>query len=651
MIHFSNGGRLVESLDELPAFGNFETLYLDFETTSLDPKLDALNPWHHCHALGFAITVDDEPGAWYIPLLHQFGTNLPWEPVCDWLCEIMDRAPRWVNHNIKYDAHVAANSMGCLYDKGDMVCTVVQSRIYDSDRQFRGGYGLDAVSKDFLHEDINPYEDVFKPYLEKNKDYGRIPSDLMAEYASQDVITNRRLFKFLSANIPPECRRVCSIEIGVTRMLFEAERIGMRVNPTQLLIKQFEVFNEMIRIDLELERLLGRSCRAHVNEDCFDVLCNQFGLPVLSWTEGDENDDPDKRGNPSFDKEALRQYLAHPMAPKEVVTLMLEYRTLHTLNTYFIAPYIKKNVEGILHPSYNQLIRTGRMSCKDPNAQQLSPGAKELVLAPEGYSIISVDYSQIEFRFIVHYIQDKDAIAAYQADPDTDFHEWVAKMCGVHRKPAKTTNFLMAFGGGEERLVNNLCQIMELVGTVMQTVDEAIARGELDPARRNDAFKMLARQKAKWVYDTYHSTLPGIKRTARAAASVCKMRGYVYNVYGRRRHIPPAKAHIAFNTLNQGSAADLMKAQCVELYLALPPMIKIIGCVHDEVVMIAPTEVANDPRVQRDILHIMEHPDIELRVPIRCSLGVSSENWLKAAKSAKAIKYEGFENFSYLRDV
>ena len=55
------------------------------------------------------------------------------------------------------------------------------------------------------------------------------------------------------------------------------------------------------------------------------------------------------------------------------------------------------------------------------SAQQLSERAKRLVHPPEGRAIVSADASQIEFRMMVQYTRDQDAIRAYNENSKTDF--------------------------------------------------------------------------------------------------------------------------------------------------------------------------------------------------------------------------------------
>lgn len=641
MISFKNGGRIIQSVNELPKLRGCTTLFCDMETTSGDPKKKSTDPWHDCDIAGICITADDKEGAWYIPVGHHEGDNLPKEPVYEWLLEVIDSAREWVNHNIKYDAHVITNWAGIL-PCCELVCTLTQAKIIDSDRMLRGGYSLEALSRTWLKEDIRSYESALKPYLDRNKDYGAVPIDILGEYGCQDVITNRRLWKFIQDRMPEQCAHIAQVERELTTVLFHMERVGMRVKPLDLKSTEYVLMHKMIKIDEELQSITGRSFNPVSPDDCYDVLCNQYGLPVLSWTKEGEEEDGEHAGNPSFNKKALAQYSAHPYAPHKVVALIQEYRRINIINNLFVKKYQEIAVdEGVLHPSYNQAVRTGRMSCKKPNAQQLNKEAKALIVPPDGYSFLSIDYSQIEFRLIVHYINDYDAIEAYNADPDTDFHQWVADMCGISRKPAKNVNFAIGYGQGKSSTISQLAANMELVGELKARVDTLIEDGSIKEEQGADVFKMLCERRATKVFESYHNALPGLRRTSRRAADSLKAKGYVYNLMGRHRHLPLEKAHISFNTLNQSSAADLIKERMTVLYWMLKPTpIDMIAQVHDELLFQGPTDVIRDPRTIRDIIGVMEHPPIDIRVPLRCSYGISEKSWRDAGSEEKQLSYD-----------
>lgn len=648
MITFDNGGRIVESVEELPTFENVHTLYADFETTSGSPQLTSTDPFHHCDVAGIALTGDKIPGSWYVPVGHHTGNNLPRESVEAWWLEVLNGAGMWCNHNTKYDAHVSTNCMGVRPDM-PMRCTMTRAKIIDSDRM---RYGLSDLSLDWLAENISVFEEQLKPYLNRNKDYGAIPIDVCGEYACQDVLTVRRLDWYITAQMPEQCQTVADVEDKLTRIMFDVEQTGMLVDPQQLKVVEYQLLSRMNDIDAELTKIVGRSFRPHVATDCFDVLCNQYGLPVMAWTEEDEDYEGNQvpAGNPSFDKHALMQYAVHPYSPPGVVPLIQEYRVLNTLNGMFVTKYQELEVNGRLHPSYNQCVRTGRMSCKRPNAMQLSTAAKKLIIPGEGYSFMSCDFSQIEFRFIVHYINDEDAVQAYNENPDTDFHAWVASVCGISRKPAKTVNFLIAFGGGRKTTEKALALNMELVGHLKAKVDQLVADEKIKEEESLEVFNMLCAERASKVYDIYHDTLPSLKRTARRAESAAKMKGYVFNAYGRRRKLPEHRTHIAFNTLCQSSAADLMKERMVAVADMIEDTpVSMIAQVHDSLLFRMPTEVADDPRTGRDIIGMMEHPPLQLRVPIRCSIGTSNVNWAEASRNEGSLQYDQYSTLDHLR--
>lgn len=610
------------------------------ETTSKNPKLDSLNPWFNCSVAGVAFTFDSLQGAYYVPI------SIDKEIVKKYVQDLFDASEQYVNHNCKYDTHVLCNDLG-IKVKSKLVCTLTLAKIINSDRL---RYGLDALSLDWLKEDISKYEEAFKPYLygkngkKVNHDYGVVPNDIMGEYACQDVLTNRRLYKYELERRHPDCERVWNTEIELTSVLVDIERYGLRVIPKQLQLKEYEVICQMLKIETELAQITGREFRPHVNKDCYEILINQYGLPIIAWTEGDDETPEEERGNASFSKGALEQYLANPLAPIEVLTRMIRYRQLNQLKNLFLVPYQSYNINGFLHPFHNQCVRTGRLSCKEPNAQQLNKEAKSLIVPADGCAFLSCDFSQIEFRLMMHYCQNQAAIDEYNTDPETDFHDFTAKLSGVKRKAAKTVNFMVGFGGGKKKTQKNLSANPDIVADVKQHILELVAAGKIQEGQAQLYFDKFCREKAEAVYNGYHARFPEIKRTAKQAEIVARSRGYVRNLYGRHRHLPRTRCHIAFNTLNQSSAADLQKECTVLLYNYIKTNnlpIQIVATVHDETLFHGPKELLSNPEIISQIVDIMEHPKISLRVPIRVSVAYSEKSWADAdSEKGKASRVE-----------
>ena len=625
MIEFSNRARLVQDVSELPNYRGVDTIYQDMETGSGDPLVSSTNPWFNCFTAGIAITADDDKYGYYIPIGHKDSRwNLPREPVIQWLADIFATCRRWVNQNVKYDMHVCENDLGLPF-KGEILDLMTLAKTFESDRL---SYAIESLAKDYLGYDIEHLKHSFDPYLRDrngnlvNRDYSTIPADLMGEYAGEDVLTARRLFKYFTGNIYES--QAFEIERQVTPILYRMENTGMKIQPKKLIAQNILHLERMMEIEVELEEKTGQSVRPHVADDCHDLLCNHYGLPVLKWTN---EDDDEKASNPSFAKDVLDEYLIYPGSPTDIVKLLQEYRTKNTFRNFFLEPYSRLHKHGILHPDYNQSVRTGRMSCKAPNAQQLNKLAKTLIIPPEGYAFLSIDYSQIEFRLIAHYIQDEKAIQAYNANPDTDFHSWVASLCNIARRPAKTVNFCMGYGGGKKRLLKVLSKEIDLVMSIKEEVD---ALG-LPQEKAQALFEQKALQRAESVFYGYHEALPSLKRTSKKAERVARSRGYVFNLFGRRRYLDRKRAHIAFNALNQSTAADIMKERLPFIQACADMLgLEIVAIVHDEVLFQGPISIVENPNTQRDMLAVMETPNAPLDLPIRCSYGTSRVNWATA---------------------
>ena len=630
MIKLADGKYLIERPEDLPAIPKrIQVLFLDLETTSGDPKKSSVNPWFDCRVLGYAFTWDGEPRVWYLPVRHKWGqpSELTPEIGARYCKDLLVAAEIWHNHNVKYDAHVVGNDADCDVIALDVILedSVTLSKLVDSDRW---DYSLDGLTKAWLPIEYHKAGDLLAPYLEKNEDYGNTPADIMGLYACQDVNGNRELRRYLHQHRSEHCLGVWQTEIDLTTMLVNAERCGVRVDPQELQVAHCQALTRVVQIEEELHKELGCYVRPHVTGDCFDLLCNRFGLPVMLWTNPD---DDEKKSNPSFSKKALQMYLAHPAAPKEIIRKLLECRGLSTFIGLFAEPYQRLNIDGILHAWFNQSVRTGRMSASKPNLQQLNKWAKQLIHPRKGCYFQTHDYSQIEFRVIAHYINDYHCIKSYNDDPYTDFHMWVAEMCNIKRQPAKAVNFMMGFGAGRKKTLSTLSTNEDIAAEIEAQMD----RDKVPAERRVATFRALNVRNAETIYDTYHATLPSLKRTSKRAEQVCKQRGHVRDGYGRLRHLPHKAAHRAFNSVCQATAADMMKERAVALYKSTRGTgIEPVGLVHDEFLLSVPDEYEGNDRMVSDVVGILESPTRPLKVPIRTSTGWARESWAAAANDS-----------------
>jgi len=635
--------RLVQSPDDLPeAAVGAKTVYIDFETQSYDRKRGGNLPYSGDRIGGIAITWDDEPAGYYIPIRHTtpglHWPNVDIAPVMAWMQRIHDAEPTWVNHNVKFDAHFLVQD-GIVWDHR-MVCTLVAAKMMDSD-SYR--HGLKILQKDWLGLDVTEV-DEFAAWrkTERTKNYCDAPADLCGEYAVTDVLSNRLLWHHIMKSFPDDMLTLLDTEVKLTSVLFDAERDGMQTHETQLRVEQLKSLRIMIENAEHLEEATGLPYTDSAKHN-HEIIVNQLGLPVLSWNVSKKTK---KVTGPSFDKEAMAMYTIHPEVVADelkanVIKWIIAYRTEKVYQGFFVNPYLElRDENGWLHSDYNQIVRTGRMSCSHPNAQQLSPRARALVHPREGEAFLSFDASQVEFRLIIHYIRDADAIAAYLNDPTTDFHQWVADICRIARSPAKNVNFAMGYGAGKKRVVFMLKTNPSVMAEVSAQVVEKVKAGLIPEGESDQEYRRLCSEKAEEIYQTYHDRLPGIKSTTAGASKAARRRGYVFNAYSRRRHLPRHRAHTAFNAVVQGCAMDIIK----EAMIVLSPRfnrkmrewgIRIVANVHDEILFAGPIAIMRDPAVHAYILEKLETPRILFRIPITWEAGYSEKDWYEAAKEEK----------------
>lgn len=610
MICFNNGGRLIDDVYELPCLPDrVSRLYVDFETASNDPSIPSFNVWDrdHCTVLGLCVTWDDFPGSFYVPrrVLDAGGTR--------WFVNLLDRTDKIVNHNVKYDVHVAKNDLGVEMNEHKLSCTLARSRVYDADRTFKGGYALDTLADQLLGRDIYGYGDRLQPYLgKKNKDYGRIPVDILAEYGCEDVITNRLLDKFLLANTSDVCDWVVGNEERLTNVLVRMEREGLRIDRTSVKMCLLQDMYRMQQIEDQLQSELGYHVMPSSPTDVHDLLITRFCFPPIA-------DEKSETGNPSFNKKILRKYAKLPGYEKRwyIVELIEEYRSLNTHKGLYWESWLSlADEDDILHSSYTQNVRSSRTACKQPNSQQLDKRAKAQIIAKKGRKLLCYDYQQQEYRWMVHYLENEKAIHAYNTDPSTDYHKWVAELCGIERRPAKTMNFTIAFGGGKKRVID------------MLSIEPDVVK-----ATGGDQFE--TRRLGLKIYEEYHKNLPELKHHQRLAENAAKKLGYVRTLYGRLLHLPYDKAYKGFNRVVQGTAADNTKESAVEVSEHYNTRLRELDCkmlaiVHDEFVFDVPDDENTIRQCDEEITRCLQLPSKRCRVPITVERGEPSDTWAKA---------------------
>ena len=304
----------------------------------------------------------------------------------------------------------------------------------------------------------------------------------------------------------------------------------------------------------------------------------------------------------------LSRFSDHPE-----VRLFQEYRKASKLCSAFLdtLPKFIHPQTGRLHPVYEQcLVVSGRFSCHSPNLQQL-PHDREFracFIPAEGHSFVIADYSQIELRVAAQLSQDERMMDAYRANQDLHLltaslitGKPMGSVTKADRQAAKAVNFGLLYGQGSQGLKSYAKQ--------SYGVDLSLA----DAERFRDRFFLAYQGIAAW-----H------RQTARNQKKIRETRTLI----GRRRLIEkPLELPTLLNLPVQGTAADITKLALAKILPQLAPFgARIVGCIHDEILLETPTDRAQAlARLLSDAMEAAGNESLgEVPVVAEASIG---QNW------------------------
>lgn len=276
---------------------------------------------------------------------------------------------------------------------------------------------------------------------------------------------------------------------------------------------------------------------------------------------------------------------------------------------YDFLKYINQST-GRIHTDYWQILKTGRISSKNPNLQNI-PATEEIrkcFSVEPGRALIVGDYSAQESRILAEYANESSMLEFYLSGKG-DIHSFVAQKLypdvlgelsyneikdqyGDLRKKAKGANFALAYGGNGATIANNLSVTKE-VGDEVEAAyfkafpdvrayfdkikSESIAQGYIDVDR------VLKRK-------VYHDDIAIIQRGAR---------GYINDKQVARRHFI-AKGEYERRAMNypiQSSAAGMVKLASIAIFDQIIKEGKLgkvflSAYVHDEIHLEVPSKDA-----------------------------------------------------------
>ncbi len=523
---------------------------------------------------------------------------------------LLDDTVLKVGHNLSFDVGSVAKYVGGI-PAGPYACTMVAAFLVDSSRAF--GYGLKDVAKIYCDIDV---EKGVGAEVEAH------PFDTVSKYVLLDVKASASIWVALRDRIVSDrLERVFSLEMDVLPVITKMRLAGTPIDTDQLdrLKAQLDADAEVIR--KKIDATAGRKFNLNANADkqallYGDKTAGGRGLrPTMLTPKGKEKK---RRGEKltiadySVSAEALESF----RGKDHLVDLLLEHAGVSKLLSTYVLPYRGDGAKsglvdnGYIHTDFNPIgAQTGRFSSRNPNLQNVPSSGTEygrlirdLFIAPPDHSLVVADYSQIEPRLIAGFSQDLVMLSTYR--DGGDIYTAIGDRMGVDRKAGKVLVLSIAYGVGPDKISRQL------------GIETAEAKSLLDDF--NDKFQSINKLKALTIRQARASNPP-----------------FVSTITGRRRYLPDlhsdtnwirAKAQRqAFNTLIQGSAADIMKIALVRADELLPEGAYLVLTVHDEMVVVTPQHLLEESKAA--VTEAMEDIYIpRLGVPLKAEV-TTAQSW------------------------
>lgn len=614
---------------------------------------------------------------YYIPMGHRryedFDRNLPAKKVRKYLGPIFERPDiRLVGQNVKFDLHVLAR-IGIHPTTTDIWDTMILSWLCDENtpnglkENSAMKLGLDQTHFTEVTDTVpNEVKKEFGLKASNKATYDLVLIDDGAPYALDDSYLTWELYLGYINLVDQE--KMTKIYLRsyqpFLQCLFKMEERGVTVDTNRLAEMSVEIDKDMEDLEYRMFELAGVEFNPNSSQHLAELF---FGYIKPDPVDKKGNPKRDNKGNlvkakvnwniveasfnfrvsnttdtgaPSTSADTF-WYISHMTFKNkhkqrgvEVAKLLTEYKKLSKLRSAFIDG-LKTQVydDGKAHPSFNIIgTDSGRISCSEPNLQQLPKADEEDKyqirslfigsvdpVTKKRKKIIACDFSNLEMRVLAHFSEDKNLLEMFASGADThgstavnmfnldcDASE-VKKKYPHLRQAAKVINFLLMYGGGAQRLYDQL----------KSDHNSPIDLGSPEYLKLYKCKNGL--DVAQIYIDKYFSTYSGVAHFIRDQKKFAKRNGYVQTLLRRKRRLPDINSsnmkmksyaeRLAVNSTIQGSAADITSS--AQNRVDADPWFLEHRClmiiqVHDELVFECPEEYVEEaiPRIQ----YLMAHP-------------------------------------------
>lgn len=532
----------------------------DIETYNDHPTGSAFQEYRGHYSKQVSIAFTFEPGQSYaVPLWHD---KSPWKDPAKverilGLAIAKSKAKN-IAHNGKYDAKWMRRKHMPINQTFD---TMLAAHMVDENRV----KGLKPLSQMLLGADSYDVGDELH-------DAYHMDLKRLLTYNAKDTDYTLRLYHILRKELLSEPRVAKVFQrlmMPASNALVEIEGAGI-----QLDMKKWE---EHFRKCQHNAEVLRKYMLQYVPKDKRDVFNFASPKQLGVWLFDDLGLEPiehTKTGAAST-KESVLLILAKQ---HKVPAALLKWRKwTKYMNTYLLPMRDFRDEEDRIHPTYKLFgTVTGRLSCADPNLQQIprDPFIRGIVGARKGWSLLVADYSQVELRIAAMMSGDDNMLGQFLRGEDIHMLR-AMKMTGKpadkvtkeERKAAKPVSFGFLYGMGAPKFVD-------------------YARDSYDVD--------FSPEEAEEVRYQFFQDYPGLLTWHEKQRRLARRYHRVENPIGRVRHLPDINSEDrgvqgeserqAINSPVQSFASDLMLIALLTLHKMMPrEEAFIVGTVHDSI--------------------------------------------------------------------
>lgn len=654
----------VESFEKLLSdLWKEEEIAVDTETTGLN--YFGTHEAEQDKIVGISITLPKNDYHVYIPINHTSGVQLPEKYVFDGLKPILeDTSIKKIMFNAKFDIHMFKNYAGIRVGGFHFDGLIAMKLLNENEPSYALKDLATKYGKYFGFEDKSAtYEELFGnggfqnvPFTTETGERG-----IAVYYACKDTHLTYRFYKdFISVHfdrLPKIKRLYYEIEKPILEVCVDMEQNGFLLDLT--FAKEYEN-----KLELEIE-VLERELKQHFGD------ININSPAQLSQVLYDVLKLPDVSGKRSTDAKTLKKLANY----NEGVKTLLKYRDLNKLLTTYIKPLPLKvaTSDNRLHGTFNQVdTATGRFASKNPNLQNLPKEARKMVVAPEEWVLVGIDYSQIEPRVLAHISGDEELQQAYREGKDlyalmaSKVFNLPIEYCvdkaldptGTYepRKRIKSVFLGIMYGMGAFTLAQN---IQSTVEEAEQIIDDFFKSYPKVKEFVDQTYKEAEEQEYVETLFGRKRRFIGHKRIAKrykaVAEKIKRILGYIPSQIWSEEALPydlkkeyweVAGAYHAVNrqsvnTKIQGTSADLMKKALIAVSKVCNKYgFRVLATVHDEIIFEVPESITPEQlaELENAMLGVAK-----LDVPLKCdvefmfrwSVGVGKDEWFAGVRPAK----------------